>query len=43
MPLLEAVPSSPDAGAVHDTDAQDEVSAQVASSDAEGKQPTRHR
>ncbi|WP_237079361.1 serine/threonine protein kinase [Myxococcus xanthus] len=37
MPLLEAVPSSPDAGAVHDTDAQDEVSVQVASSDAEGE------
>lgn len=36
MPLLEAVPSSPDAGAVQDTGAQDEVSAQVASSDAEG-------
>lgn len=37
MPLLEAVPSSQDAGAVHDTGAQDEVSAQVASSGAEGE------
>ncbi|WP_368738121.1 serine/threonine protein kinase [Myxococcus sp. AM009] len=37
MPLLEAVPPSQDAGAVHDTGAQDEVSAQVASSDAEGE------
>ncbi|WIG96097.1 serine/threonine protein kinase [Myxococcus sp. SDU36] len=35
MPLPEAMPPSPDAGAVHDTGAQDEVSAQPTSSDAE--------
>ncbi|WP_237078247.1 serine/threonine protein kinase [Myxococcus xanthus] len=37
MPLPEAVPSSPDVGAAHDTGAQDEVSSLLASSDAEGE------
>ncbi|WP_239989496.1 hypothetical protein [Corallococcus macrosporus] len=43
MPLLEAAPSAPGAGAVHDTDAQDEVSAQVASSDAEKEEASASR
>lgn len=37
MPLPEAVPPSPEAGALHDMGAHDEVSAQLASSDAEGE------